>query len=124
MRRILVSGSRDWPWDTVVWEALSQQLVKTPDGEFTLVHGACPNGVDAHAHDWARAHSLGVIVETHPAQWQTYGRRAGFLRNEEMVRCGADLVLAFRLNGSAGTTSTIDLARAAKIPSVVMDAYV
>jgi YspA, cpYpsA-related SLOG family len=123
VRRVLISGSRDWPWSTVVWEALSQQLEKSPDKRFILVHGACPNGVDAHASEWAKQHQDDVVEERHPAEWQRYGRRAGFLRNEVMVQCGADLVLAFRLNGSAGTTSTINLARAAKIPSVVMDAY-
>lgn len=124
MRRIVVSGSRDWPWDTVVWEALGQQLAKAPGGKFILVHGACPKGVDAYASQWAQSHYYEVVEEKHPADWATYGKRAGFLRNEEMIRCGADLVLAFRLNGSAGTGSTIDLARRARIPSVVLDAYV
>jgi hypothetical protein len=88
-------------------------------GAFVLVHGACSTGADAAAHHWyeTAGADLGVIEVRYPAAWEEYGRRAGPIRNEKMVKeAGADLVLAFPLPGGKGTQHTIELAEAAGIP--------
>jgi membrane carboxypeptidase/penicillin-binding protein PbpC len=88
-------------------------------GPFTLVHGACATGADAAAAHWFEqaGMDLGVIEIKYPAAWEAYGRRAGPMRNEKMVKeARADLVLAFPLPGGRGTQHTIDLAEAAGIP--------
>lgn len=96
--RILITGSRTWQDKDFIWSVLD--LVAAELGDVTIVHGACPEGADAMAQGWVR-HQLvsggGVVVraERHPADWQHHGRAAGFRRNEEMVRLGADLCLAF-----------------------------
>jgi hypothetical protein len=54
--------------------------------------------------------------EIFPADWERYGKRAGPIRNAEMVKAGADVVLAFPLPGGRGTQHTIRLAREAGIP--------
>ena len=59
------------------------------------------------------------IHEISPASWSEHGNRAGFLRNEKMVNLGADVCLAFQRDKSKGTQITIDLARAAGIPTYV-----
>ena len=116
-KRILVTGSRDWTNETAVWNALDnadwEAWQETP-GDITLVHGACPSGADAIADHWAKVHC--VFTERHPAEWQKYGKRAGFRRNAEMVELGADLCLAFIRDGSRGATHTADLAEKAGIP--------
>lgn len=53
--------------------------------------------------------------EPHPANWRRFGRRAGYVRNELMVRLGADICLAFIRNGSAGTSMCLRLAQDADI---------
>lgn len=58
-----------------------------------------------------------IAEEKHPADWNRFGKRAGFKRNYEMVIAGADLCIAFIVPGqSNGTMHTVEAARAAGIP--------
>lgn len=125
--RILITGSRDWAnrhaIEMALWAAywLKEQDISA----VTMVHGACRTGADALAHRVAL--STGMTVEPHPADWKQFGRRAGFVRNAEMVRLGADLCLAFIRpcsdprcprsgpHGSHGATSCAELAERAGI---------
>jgi len=82
-----------------------------------LVSGACPTGADAMAEAiWRKQ---GYAVEKHPANWEAHGKRAGFLRNQEMVDLGADVCFGFIRNGSRGASHTVARARAAGIPTHV-----
>lgn len=47
--------------------------------------------------------------------WESFGQRAGYLRNLAMLQLEPDLVIAFT-NGSPGTQHTIDEARRRGIP--------
>jgi hypothetical protein len=113
VRRLLVTGSRTWH-NAAMLEA---ELAEWFDPDTVLVHGACPQGADMIADQaW---HEWGGKIERHPAQWDVYGKRAGFLRNEEMVRQGADACLAFIRDASKGATHTANLAIGAGIPTVI-----
>jgi Ni,Fe-hydrogenase III small subunit len=112
MRRLLVTGSRDWADEDMVRRALAEHS----QPEVVLVFGACPTGADAMAEAcWPGP------VERHPADWRRYGRSAGPRRNAEMVAAGADLCLAFIRNGSRGATHTAGLAERAGIPVVLYE---
>lgn len=115
--RILVTGSRYWLVDDL-YEIGAVLLEHGLDGDssVTLIHGACPRGVDKMAD--AFAHEFGWTVERHPANWETYGRRAGYVRNAEMVKAGADICLAFIRNESKGATMCANLAEEAGIKTV------
>jgi hypothetical protein len=114
--RVLVTGSRDWPYPEVV-EMELDRLLTSP---LIVVHGACPRGADLHADRWAcEQERLGVYQvrpEAHPAKWNSYGKTAGPIRNQEMVNLGADLCLAFRYMGSKGTQDCVNRAHLAGIP--------
>jgi hypothetical protein len=118
--RILVTGSRTWDDRRRVRRALTGVALERGDFHgIVVVHGACPTGADALADEWATNHDdWGVTAERHPADWDRHGKRAGFIRNAEMVATGADLCLAFIKDGSRGATMTADLAEKAGIPTM------
>ena len=65
------------------------------------------------------AHELGWEVEQFPADWDTYGRAAGPIRNAVMVEKGADVCLAFPMTGSRGAIDCMRRAKVAGIPVIV-----
>lgn len=113
--RILITGSRDWVDESTIRLVLARYQA-TAHSKITLVHGACPSGADEIA-DRLNDQVFGWPVERHPADWKTHGKRAGYLRNAEMVALGADVCLAFIRNSSRGASMTADLAEKAGIPT-------
>lgn len=111
-RRILVTGSRDWERRGVIEYALKEHA---QPGD-VLVSGHAPHGADRMAEEYWSAR--GGAVETWPADWETHGRRAGFVRNAEMVLSGVDVCLAFIRNGSRGASMTADYAEKSGVPVV------
>lgn len=128
---VVVTGSRDW----TDRKAIEDRLRQLPPGS-TIVHGDA-RGVDRIAA--AIAKRLGFTVIADPADWRVtpetprwairrrpngalYDVRAGHLRNVRMLELyRPHLVLAFRLNGSPGTTGCMEEARSRGIATEVLD---
>lgn len=124
--RVLITGSRQWldqaklyeELDAVFqpWLANARELPQIAFEGFTVVHGGAP-GADALAGQWVfdrRDADIPPEAEVHPALWNVHGRRlAGKIRNTEMVRLGADVVLAFLVPGAqnAGTRHCLETAK-------------
>lgn len=120
--RILVTGSRDWPGRSLVYAELMRAF-ENSEGDFVVVEGGA-RGADRFAADWALAlgrEDARVRNERYPADWARHGKAAGFIRNQEMVDLDADLCLAFRYNGSRGTTDCLERVRKAGIPCRLID---
>lgn len=113
IRRVLVTGSRNWNEKLPIHAALDEELRR--HGHLVVVHGGAA-GADAIAGQWARSNS--VTEEVHPAQWGMYGKSAGYRRNKTMVDLGADICYAFPLGESRGTRACMRLAQVAGIPVV------
>jgi len=133
MKRLLITGSRDWTDMPSIWRGFNQAIEFFETDHFTLVSGACPTGADALCEEYGR--KLGLEIERHPANWDDCGNdcgsnhwryrmgrpycpRAGFVRNEQMVKLGADACLAFIKDKSNGASMTARLAEAAGIPTL------
>lgn len=113
--RILITGSRDWDDRDLLEETFIQHALPS---NAVLVSGACPTGADRMAESFAD--SEGWEIERYPADWRKYGKRAGFVRNAEMVNTGADICLAFIKNNSRGATMTATLAQKAGIETIII----
>lgn len=100
--RVIICGSREW----TDREAIANRLFDLPVDSI-VVHGAA-KGADRIAGQ--EAQKLGLLVEEHPADWDYYGKRAGYVRNERMAVIGADLCIAFWDGNSRGTSQMVDLA--------------
>lgn len=136
--RALVCGSRRWEDDGIVravltglyQEAIVGHMV-TEESSFTLIEGGA-SGADDCAAWWAEESPLHSHNERpeeprfehlrFPADWAQHGKRAGYLRNVQMLDEGKpDLVVAFRLPGeSKGTDMMVDLARKAGVRTYVV----
>lgn len=104
--RVLACGGRDLQDDRLV--ALGLSFLTQED---VLIEGGA-RGADRLAADFAR--SRGVKVETFPANWNLYGKSAGYRRNAQMLSEGKpDLVVAFP--GGRGTENMVSLATAAGV---------
>lgn len=105
MKRVIVCGGRDYDDAEMVRGVISMLALDT-----IVVHGSA-RGADSLASK--AAEDLGLFTEAHPADWDTHGKPAGFIRNQEMLDAGADLVIAFP--GGRGTADMVRRARRANI---------
>jgi hypothetical protein len=124
--RLLFTGSRSFDDRAAIWVALdivAESALACGYDRVVLVHGACPDGGDAHADAWFRAKrgEMPLGVERHPANWDLLKRRAGYLRNIDMVQAGADVCLAAIRDESKGATMCAELAERAGITVQVLD---
>lgn len=122
--RLLITGSRTWddpmPIEVVI-ERVAYRARFDPQG-LTVVHGGA-KGADMWAMITVRTlrkDGTRISEECHPANWGEYGRRAGMIRNAEMVATGIDLAVAFLRDNSRGTTGCMELIRRANIPLIVV----
>lgn len=114
MLRILITGSRDWD----DWKCILRVFEEFADyDDVVLVSGHHWEGADYLCEQFAKM--MGWVVEEHPADWRRLGKRAGFVRNAEMVKLGADICLAFIKDGSKGATMTAALAEKAGIKTEI-----
>ncbi|MEU0952843.1 SLOG family protein [Streptomyces niveus] len=121
MFTVIVTGSRLWEDHEKVFRALEDLWIDTV-GPLFVRHGACHSGADQFASIWCEMGAYGEVFEIkHPADWDTYGKAAGPIRNREMAQAGADLCLAFPLGESRGTWNCVNECKKAGIPVKVVE---
>ena len=108
-RKVIIAGGRDFKDYKLLKEKCDFYLSKAiADKDNIIIISGTANGADKLGEQYA--HERGFTVEHYPANWKAYGKRAGFLRNEEMAEV-SDAVIAFWDNKSKGTASMIDIAK-------------
>lgn len=114
MLRVLLTGSRTWTKPGPIKLLILGLKACYPDVHFIL--GDAPNGLDAIAKKVCEEEHVSHRI--HIADWDILGKRAGHVRNGEMVKDHPDLAYAFRSNGeSRGTDNCVKQCLAAKIPT-------
>jgi len=112
--RIIVAGSRDFDDYAYFREKFLEYLSKFKDKSITIVTGRAPNGPDDMAYHFAKWDQPCNLREF-KADWDTHGKRAGFIRNEEMAEFGSCL-FAIHDGESKGTKHMIETARSERLP--------
>jgi hypothetical protein len=97
--RIIVAGSRNYRDWRQFHDVLGEYLLKF--GSKTLIiSGQAPSGADALAIRWCEKY--GHPLHCMPAKWDELGKKAGMVRNLEMVKVATHL-FAFWDGESSGT---------------------
>ena len=105
--KVIVAGSRGFTDRTLAYEMLDH-LLRERMSVLTVVSGGA-RGADQLGEQWAKKHD--IPVEVMKADWDTHGKRAGYIRNVMMAE-QADALIAFWDGESRGTKHMIDIARA------------
>lgn len=114
--KVIIAGSRSITSAAAVERALAHAEDHGLDVTEVVSGGA--RGVDRLGAAWARGR--GLPVRLYLPDWDGQGKRAGLIRNEQMVRA-ADALVALHDGVSKGTAHTIRMARAAGLPVYVYD---
>jgi hypothetical protein len=108
--KLIVCGGREWSSVGLTYRALDAVVKKR--GVELIITG-CARGADSLAVAWAT--SRGVAHTVYRADWDGLGRRAGAVRNQQMLDQGKpDGVVAFP--GGRGTADMVRRALEAGVP--------
>lgn len=121
--RVIVCGDRNGYTPSVVRRVLVA-LREDHGDSLVVLHGGA-RGVDNMAGAMAR--SLGITVWEFPADWRKHPKVAGFIRNQQMLETGAELVIAFKEGFDhtmkrGGTEHMCRIAGDAGVECIVIDA--
>jgi len=106
MFRVIVAGGRDFNDYNLLKSKLDYALRNRIDEGITIVSGTA-RGADSLGERYAK--EKGYPIDSKPADWNKYGKSAGYIRNKEMAD-NADALMAFWDGKSRGTRHMIDTA--------------
>lgn len=111
MFKVVVAGSRGFNNYAYIEEALDQQIMEIMEeldiiDDIEIVSGGA-KGADKLGEKYAK--ERGYSLKIFPAEWNKYGKSAGYKRNAQMAEY-ADAVIVFWDGESKGTKHMIDLA--------------
>jgi hypothetical protein len=116
--RVIIAGSRSFEDYELLREKCDKILEKILDrfGEIIIVSGTA-RGADRLGERYAN--DRGYAIERYPAQWDTYGKSAGYKRNAQMAE-NADALIAFPVGVTKGTQHMIKIATDARLHTRVI----
>ena len=118
--RILITGSRNWDKYSIIEKAILGTIKDAGvDPYYVVIVEGGAMGADTLAKRVADDH--GIRYEEHRADWSRLGKRAGHVRNFNMVKEGANVCLAFPLADSKGTWHCASIAHRVGMPVYVYD---
>ena len=118
--KVIVAGGRDFTNATLMAIVLNnlQDVDHVIEIEkLTLICGMA-RGADLTAYSLFK--EAGLPVEEYPADWDQYGKQAGYIRNTQMADV-ADMLIAFWDGCSSGTNHMITTARKHNLNVLVFD---
>lgn len=110
--RIIIAGGRDF-YDYDLVKMTMARIGYKP----TVIVSGCARGADTLGINWAIDNF--TPVDKYPADWDRYGKSAGYKRNVQMAE-NADMLIAFWDGKSKGTKHMIDIALSYKLIVLVV----
>lgn len=123
MAKLLICGGRHFNNYRAV-EFYADYIINNffTDKPIEIVSGGC-SGADSLGEFYANGNDIPVKI--FPANWTKYGRKAGPIRNKQMIDYIKDYrdkaVLAFVSKNSIGTKYTVDMAKKNGIPTFIVE---
>jgi len=119
--KILIAGSRDiqvstWRVQTAFEELIFTLDIPFPEEVEVITGGA--RGADASGARWAAAYRHESTVMQ--AEWDKYGKRAGYIRNVAMADYGPDAAIIFWDGESRGTKMMVGILTERNIPFITL----
>jgi hypothetical protein len=100
--KIAIIGSRDFYNYKLIIKTLEPYKSK-----ISLIVSGAAKGADSLGEKWAIDNKIQTLI--FPADWEKHGKRAGFIRNEDIIK-NCDGVIAFWNGISKGTAHSLSLA--------------
>jgi len=104
--RVIIAGGRDFNDYTKLKEYCNHSFQNIDKSNIEIISGTC-SGADLLGEQYAS--DLNLKIKKFPANWDKFGKGAGFKRNTEMAEY-ADALIAFWDGESKGTMHMINLA--------------
>ena len=118
--RVIIAGSRNLPFCPYRTQL---QILRAPVLDFETRYGkiqevisGTAKGADLLGESFAQMRE--IPVDRYPADWISYGKRAGYIRNSQMAN-EADGCIALWDMQSKGTKNMIEIARNKKLHLIV-----
>lgn len=102
--RLIIAGSRAFDRGDI----LLREVKYFVGEEKIRVLSGMAKGADMLGYNYAKIWN--IPVDEHPADWNKYGKRVGYLRNIEMAK-NADACIVFWDGKSKGSKMMIDIAK-------------
>jgi hypothetical protein len=99
--RLAIIGSRSFNDYNLINQTLSPYKSK-----ITLVVSGAARGADSLGERWAINNQIPTLI--FPADWDKHGKRAGYIRNEDIIK-NCDVCIAFWDGLSNGTKHSLSL---------------
>jgi len=111
--KVIIAGSRDFNDYELLSKTVNESNIK-----ITEIISGTARGADRLGERYAKENK--IEIKRFPAEWEKFGRQAGYLRNKQMAEYG-DALIAFRIDKSKGTSHMIELARKNNLQVIVVE---
>lgn len=121
MFKVIICGSREFDDYDLLKEKCDKILKRKVDsGEDIVIVSGAAKGADSLGEKYAK--ERGYKLEKFPANWEKYGKRAGYLRNKQMATVSNACIAFLSAYGeNIGTKMMISIAKEDKLLLRVID---
>lgn len=103
--KLIVAGSRNFTDYPLLQKTLEAYLLLHKEEDIEIVSGTC-RGADLLGEYFAKENNLNI--KRFPANWDMYGKSAGFIRNKEMGQY-SDYAIIFCVDNSQGSINMFNI---------------